>query len=204
MKTPLSSIPFYLQLLVLSLLLPQIASCQRNKSVQEGTYKSLDEAKQNTEKVKVLNLKGQKLKQVPTEVFNFPNLTQLYLSNNQITALPEEIGKLSYLTVLDVSKNKLTALPSSIGNMQQLASIDFSQNKITTLPMSFFQLPSIEIIKMFSNPLSFDISKLAPFQSKLKYINIYNTKLSVDDCDRLNVMFPKAKVKCAKGCACNK
>lgn len=65
------------------------------------------------------------------------NLTSLNMRMNKIKNLPSEIGALTNLTELNVSKNKLKNLPPEIGNLISLRNIDLELNKLTHLPPEF-------------------------------------------------------------------
>ncbi len=182
-----------------------VSAQKKNKMPSEpGRYTSLESAlKADPLSVIKLDLSNSKLKEFPTVIFKFKNLQQLILTNNKLTSLPDNIGDFPYLAYLNVSKNKLTELPEGIGNLQSLNSFKMSQNKIKTLPESFFNLKAIEIIDFYSNPLSFDPDKFTKISGRIKVIDVRNTNLSKEQCQRLQEVLPKAKIKFDKGCNCH-
>jgi len=107
------------------------------------------------------------LKEVPIEVFQFPDLHSLLLNNNGITTIPEltedtnlraidfsdnnletlpqslfeNIGKVD---IIDMSNNNLKALPElkrrvRIDKAKNIQSLDFSNNQLTSVPESFIK-----------------------------------------------------------------
>ena len=54
------------------------------------------------------------LTELPKEIGNLVNLTELRLSNNQLTKLPKEIGNLVNLDTLHLEGNQLTEVPKEL------------------------------------------------------------------------------------------
>ena len=109
--------------------------------------------------LKVLELgyeyKGEKnqLKEIPKEIGQLTQLTELHLSSNQLTALPDSLGQLTQLTDLDLSSNQLTTLPDSLGQLTQLQSLTLSNNQLMTLPDSLGQLTQLQSLNLENNQL---------------------------------------------------
>lgn len=80
--------------------------------------------------VSQLDLSGNGLTTLPSEIANLINLTTLNLSNNNLTALPVEIGTLTALESLDLGFNDLTDLPVEITNLQNLTYLNLHQNRL--------------------------------------------------------------------------
>ena len=137
-------------------------------SAQIAAFEFSDSEKEN---VKVLNLRKQKLKELPNEVFSFPNLEVLILQRNKLESLPDSMWhKLPKLHYVDVSQNKLSRLPeawatlpidtlianrnyiaylpASYAQMSQLSYLDLWSNELITLPDSFAQLPRLKRVDL--------------------------------------------------------
>ncbi|XP_041980782.1 leucine-rich repeat-containing protein 1 [Aricia agestis] len=77
--------------------------------------------------LRLLDLSGNKLKELPKSIWKLQNLVSLKVNNNALTRLPAALGRISSLRYLTVSQNHLQALPCSL--MQcRLEYIDLSCN----------------------------------------------------------------------------
>ncbi len=75
------------------------------------------------------------LTEFPEEIFTLADsLEILNLSGNQLAALPTDLARLHRLQVLFCSDNQFTTVPEVLGECQQLRMVGFKANKITTLP----------------------------------------------------------------------
>lgn len=73
-------------------------------------------------------------KELPTEIFDFQNLTSLNLGGNRLTTVPESITRLQNLTSLDLRDNQLTAVPESITDIEGLFSLHLESNPLVNPP----------------------------------------------------------------------
>ena len=94
----------------------------------------------NIEETDTLDLSGSNLfnlgelsGEIPSEIGNLTNLTNLNLSFNELTGeIPTEIGNLTNLESLNLDYNYLTGeIPSSIGNLTNLTYLLLSDNQLT-------------------------------------------------------------------------
>ena len=69
-----------------------------------------------------------KLREIPSYIFNLKQIEDLSISNNELTNIPEEIGKLSHLKRLEFQSNKIKTLPNSISGLDSLSEIHFCNN----------------------------------------------------------------------------
>ena len=76
---------------------------------QQELLKRIDQAAQ--EGWITLDLRSQRITELPPEIGQLTQLQSLYLSSNHLTVLPPEIGQLTQLQSLDLAHNQLTALP---------------------------------------------------------------------------------------------
>ncbi|MBN1779345.1 MAG: leucine-rich repeat domain-containing protein [Candidatus Buchananbacteria bacterium] len=102
-----------------------------------------------------LDLNGQSLTVVPSDIFNKINLESLNLSNNQLTgALASQIGQLRNLKVLNLSNNQMTGVPAEVGQLQNLEILDLSNNQITGLPNEIGNLKKLKLLNLSGNNYS--------------------------------------------------
>lgn len=132
------------------------------------------------------------LKELPEEIGNLTNLTELDLSKNKLTSLPKEIGNLTNLTKLNLSTNRqLRNLPKEIGNLTNLTELHLDKTDIysllhienltnlTHLHLGFNPRVDLEKIKNLTNLKVLEISagtKNATLPSNIQNlpnINIY-------------------------------
>jgi Leucine-rich repeat (LRR) protein len=104
-----------------------------NKMFGGNWFDTMDEAKQNPEKVYYLDLSLQKLKTFPVEIFTFTNLKELHLPYNYWASIPTEgWGKLTKLELLNLSGNYyLNKLPiDGLAQLKNLKSLLLKDNKL--------------------------------------------------------------------------
>lgn len=127
-------------------------------SIQKGLNNPLE--------VRVLDLKGQGLNALPSEIAAFKNLEILILTNNNLVSLPPEIGKCSNLRELIADDNQLKDLPKEINELTALEFLNLDYNELQTLPTRMEGLLSLEKIRLNNNNFSifpaslFDCTKL--------------------------------------------
>ena len=66
----------------------------------------------NLENLRFLNLKYNKLTNLPNELFELKYLDTLILDNNKLKKIPDKINKLTNLKYLYLSKNKINTIPN--------------------------------------------------------------------------------------------
>jgi Leucine-rich repeat (LRR) protein len=86
------------------------------------------------------------LVQIPSEVWLFPALQFLYLSDNQLSTLPAEIGQLAALQFLDLDNNHLSTLPAEIGQLSALRVLYLSDNPLQIPPPEIIAQPTPAIL----------------------------------------------------------
>ena len=93
-------------------------------------YKSLEEANDAPELVRVLDLSGQDLVEAPQGLSVFENLEVLDLSNNQLNSLSDDFGELKSLKRLVLHHNMFNKFPESLLALKNLSWIDLSYNSV--------------------------------------------------------------------------
>jgi Leucine-rich repeat (LRR) protein len=94
---------------------------------------------------KRLDLRMQRLKSLPMEIFDMTPLTELFLSNNDLVGLPQEIENLTNLKHLDLFDNpQLRILPWQLGRMTNLT--DIRLNSSNSLPAEVSNLSTPDLL----------------------------------------------------------
>jgi len=75
------------------------------------------------------------------------NVETLELAGNRISKLPSQIGLLTYLRSLDLSGNVLTTIPSSIAYCENLRKLNLSSCNLRSLPLKIFHC-CVEMIEL--------------------------------------------------------
>ncbi|HNS30372.1 MAG TPA: COR domain-containing protein [Tenuifilaceae bacterium] len=112
----------------------------------------------------VLDLKNCGLKEFPVEIFEYPDIRTIDLSNdsycddnmkNKIKDIPKEISKLKNLIKLNLSDNKINSIPESITDLKKLRYLDVSYNNLTHLSEKIANMQSLQILNLENNPFDF-------------------------------------------------
>ena len=85
---------------------------------------------QRLTKLERLDLDGNKLTELPTEIGDLRELRWLWVSNNQLVGLPTSIQRLTKLETLHLDGNKLTELPAEIGDLRKLIWLIVDRNPL--------------------------------------------------------------------------
>jgi Leucine-rich repeat (LRR) protein len=164
-------------------------------------YTSLSEALQHPEMVIRLELKKQKLKTFPKEIFEFKNLQYLDLSKNQLKELPDSIYLIKNLQCLNVAHNKLGSLPKEIGKCSNLIYINANNNDLYGLPPQIGNLEKLHTLDLWSN----DLADFPEALSNLKELHILDVRailISDDNLKLLKKWLPNTTIFSSPACNC--
>ena len=101
--------------------------------------------------LRVLDLKFNRLKEIPNNIGNLNRLKELELGYNQIKFLPENISKLKELEVLKMRHNELTLLPSGLGMLKKLKDLELDHNDLQGIPRNIDGCKSLEVLSVNNN-----------------------------------------------------
>ena len=132
---------------------PELGMLTWEELEQIKPFNSLSEALKTPDEVRVLNMKSQRINEIPAEIAQLKKLQILELQSNQIEYIAKEIGQLPYLQYLYLGKNRITTLPAEIGNMRYLRHLDLNGNRIRMLPDEVGLLTTMEELDLRSNQL---------------------------------------------------
>jgi len=90
---------------------------------------------------------------IPPAIQNLTQLEYLEVSgSNRIKKLPNELFNLPNLKHLGLYANRIRVIPPAIQNLSQLETLDLHSNDIKSLPNEFFNLRNLKILNLNNNP----------------------------------------------------
>ena len=145
---------------------------------QKPCYKTLEEALKQKDCVKCLDLSKQRLKEIPSEVYQFPNLEKLILTKNKIKHLSDTLSTLPHLHYIDLGSNY----------------IDQMSLALSTLP--------IDTLIMWDNPIYSLPQDYA--QWDLKYLDLRAIQMNKEEQNNIKTLFPHARIRMDHPCNCGR
>jgi Leucine-rich repeat (LRR) protein len=170
---------------------------------QEPEYTDLTEALKNPEKVYKLNLRKNKLKEIPPEVFTLTNLQELNISKNKLTKIPKDISKLTKLEVLDVSANEIDTLYPEIGLLINIKKLILNQNVIAHLPSTISNLTKMYFLDMWGNEIQVFPIEIAKLANTLKVVDLRVINIHEEQQEEMIKLLPNTKFFFSLSCNCN-
>jgi len=132
-----------------------------------------------------LDLRSNKIDNLPSDIWNLTNLTHLDLRSNKIDNLPSDIWNLTNLTYLNLGSNKISSLPSEMWNLTNLTYLNLQYNDLTEVPdlgsvsdnfTTSYCYDYSNVIILCNNEIS-NADNLSNY-TKLKKIDLYNNSLT--------------------------
>jgi len=107
---------------------------------------------ENARELTVVDLSDSRIKELPPQIYEMINLTELYATGNEISELSPKIGDLTQLTYLYLSDNQLTSLPEQIGKLLNLGELDLQGNNLEDLPQELAEIKDLYLLNLRNNP----------------------------------------------------
>lgn len=192
-------------LLLLTLLLaaPRLAAQLLSQAQLDTlpTYRNLQRALAEPEKVYRLDLSKQKLRVVPEQVRTLRNLNALDLSGNRIKELPAWMGELQSMQEFRASRNKLTEFPAAICKWRGLKRLDLSRNGITGIPKCMGQLKQLVSLDLWDTDLA-DFPKEIAGMDALRFLDLRSIQFSQREMDEIQELLPRTNIQFSQPCDC--
>ncbi|KAF9932729.1 hypothetical protein FBU30_007379 [Linnemannia zychae] len=94
-----------------------------------------------------LRLQGNRLTDLPDQIFRLPSLRELDVSQNRLTEIPGLIGMLGpTLEELFLQSNQLQSLPQQLGRLTRLRLLDIADNQLGCIPVEVQRLVSESLL----------------------------------------------------------
>ncbi|BDS11010.1 leucine-rich repeat domain-containing protein [Aureispira anguillae] len=88
------------------------------------------------------------LTKIPTELYDFTELTEIDLSDNKIKIIPAKIKAFEQLESLNISNNSISKLNKALTLLPNLKRLNISNNKFVEFPAVICQLSQLEYLNM--------------------------------------------------------
>lgn len=121
---------------------------------QTNKFKSLDQALLNIEECVTLDLYGQNLKVISTDITKLINLRELNIGGNPELDFKNTfklLATLKPLQYLSIEDNKLKNIPKEISQLINLKHLNASGNKLKKLPSEICSLTNLEVLDIYGN-----------------------------------------------------
>ncbi len=116
---------------------------------------------------------------LPSDFFDFTQITQLDLSNNNLTYLSPKFGNLKNLRALNLNNNYITQLNDGFTTMNRMVFLNLSNNPLKEFPEEILSMKNLEVLWLNHCGL-----KEIPIEKmnfpKLKYLFLAGNKLSLE------------------------
>ncbi len=166
------------------------------------TYTLKQALKQDPLTIYKLKIKGEKLKGLPEEIYQFKNLNALDVSKNKLTEFPKRINEFQYLQDLDISSNKIEVVTKELGLLIHLKTFKANQNKIVSIPAEIRYLKKLHYMDLWGNDIGSLPYEISDLSETLQEIDMRVILMSKNEHDKIRSLLPKTKIKFSKACNC--
>ena len=121
-------------------------------------------------KLEELDISNNNIENISNKISKLTNLKKLYINNNKIKSIPKAITELPKLKILSLLDNNLKVISKYIGNINTLEEFYFSSDSLITIENDFYNLENLKRLYIEGNlsSLPSEIYKL----KNLKYLYI--------------------------------
>lgn len=128
-------------------------------------------------KLHILDITGNGITNLPTEISQLKQLQQLNLAfSHRLTSLPWTFGQLRNLTKLNLDANQIRVFPQVIGQLAKLRHLTYGSNHLRSFPQTIIRLAQLEELHLagFMTALPWNIGQL----KNLKVLNLTGNRLT--------------------------
>lgn len=149
-----------------------------------------------------LNLKKQKLADLPETIAQFKNLQSLNISKNKFTHFPAIIFQFSFLQKLDISGNKISSIPAEIGSLVNLKRLIAYETEISTFPPEIGKLTELSHLDIWGTNVASFPEEIEQLKETLKEIDMRVIMMSNAEHQKIKELLPLTKIHFSKSCNC--
>jgi len=101
--------------------------------------------------LRMLSLKGCKMKELPETINNLKRISQFYMNDNIMEIVPKTFTKLRSLTLLDLTNNHLYDLPEGISGLVNMKTLILEANNLEYLHPSMNNMSVLQVLDVSKN-----------------------------------------------------
>lgn len=124
-----------------------------------------------------LNLRNNRLFQLPEELCDLRHLQVLDASDNQLALLPGGVGSLKHLENLDLSHNELQSIPDGLWKCNLMKELNLASNHLTEFPRPVAELPALQKLSLANNEL-YEVPSTIGKLTRLKELDLSYNKIT--------------------------
>lgn len=131
-----------------------------------GEYHSIRRALREPNKVIELKINPYetRLTEIPKEIFDFPNLKELDLTDQSITTIPETLPQAKSLEILNLIGNNIQTIPTELCECNKLRELRIG-SEIRSIPECLKSMPSLKHLSIQSNEVNILMDELLTFKN---------------------------------------
>lgn len=131
-----------------------------------GEYHSIRRALREPNKVITLKINPYetRLTEIPKEIFDFPNLRELDLTDQNITTIPETLPQAKNLEILNLIGNNIQTIPTRLCECNKLRELRIG-SEIKSIPECLKSMPSLKHLSIQSNEVNILMDELLTFKN---------------------------------------
>ena len=191
-----------LLMFVLSFGISQAQLIEFKKLDTARVYTSIKEAVKNPAYVYRLDLTRERLKEFPSEIYQFVNLNELILDKNKLDTLPDSLNTLRNLQILSVEKNKLDTINPAICKLPNLKVLKLGDNYIGGIPDEIGDLRQLRFLSLWSNVIAYYPISLAKLEN-LERLDLLANQMTESEQRRvLSLVGASVRVDMSEPCDC--
>jgi len=133
---------------------PELPQSLRNLKVPYNSFSTIPPQifSKNLTKLEKIDLSGNQLQFIPSDISNLCSLIEVNLDDNKLTSIPESMGSLTRLKVLSLQNNKIRvdSTKFSTENPQPIPASLFTSSPLIDLKLKGNQLTNTQLVRIYS------------------------------------------------------
>ena len=178
----------------------------QNSAVNGPLVVGLDKAlmmREAGEPVRRLSLERERLRTIPSQVFEIAELEELVLDRNKLTSLDGEWARLPDLVFLRANNNSITAIPDALLNLPNLEVLELGNNELQRIPLDIDGLRRLRELVLSSNPIGHYPASLGNMRS-LERLDLMHNVMTAEEITAVQLWVrPEVELILPAACGCD-